>query len=51
MDCPEFTSLCPKTCQPDFGTIKILHPDQVNGEADVEKPPPSCYPLIKFMNS
>ena len=28
-DCPEFTSLCPKTKQPDFGTIKIRYvPDK-----------------------
>jgi len=28
-DCPEFTSLCPKTEQPDFGTIKIRYiPDE-----------------------
>ena len=27
--CPEFTSLCPKTNQPDFGTIKIRYiPDK-----------------------
>lgn len=27
--CPEFTSLCPKTGQPDFGTIRIRYiPDQ-----------------------
>ena len=25
MDCPEFTSLCPKTGQPDFGTIRIRY--------------------------
>lgn len=24
-DCPEFTSLCPKTGQPDFGTIRIRY--------------------------
>ena len=24
-DCPEFTSLCPKTKQPDFGVIKIRY--------------------------
>lgn len=30
MDCPEFTSLCPKTGQPDFGTIKIRYiPDNL----------------------
>ncbi|MCK4629188.1 MAG: NADPH-dependent 7-cyano-7-deazaguanine reductase QueF [Sedimentisphaerales bacterium] len=29
IDCPEFTSLCPKTGQPDFGTITIRYcPDQ-----------------------
>ncbi|MCH7623852.1 MAG: NADPH-dependent 7-cyano-7-deazaguanine reductase QueF [Nitrospinae bacterium] len=29
IDCPEFTSLCPKTGQPDFGTITIQYcPDQ-----------------------
>ena len=28
--CPEFTSLCPKTGQPDFGTLTISYiPDQV----------------------
>jgi 7-cyano-7-deazaguanine reductase len=27
--CPEFTSLCPKTGQPDFGTLTIIYvPDQ-----------------------
>ena len=30
MDCPEFTSLCPKTGQPDFGKIRIRYtPDKV----------------------
>ena len=29
MDCPEFTSVCPRTGQPDFGTIHIGYvPDQ-----------------------
>lgn len=29
MDCPEFTSVCPKTGQPDFGAIRICYvPDQ-----------------------
>ena len=29
INCPEFTSLCPKTGQPDFGTIVINYcPDQ-----------------------
>ncbi len=28
--CPEFTSVCPKTGQPDFGTLKIVYiPDEV----------------------
>jgi 7-cyano-7-deazaguanine reductase len=28
--CPEFTSMCPKTGQPDFGTIRITYvPDQL----------------------
>ena len=30
MDCPEFTAVCPKTGQPDFGTIRISYvPDQL----------------------
>ena len=29
MECPEFTSICPVTGQPDFGTIRIRYvPDQ-----------------------
>ena len=29
IDCPEFTSLCPKTGQPDFGTITVIYcPDK-----------------------
>jgi 7-cyano-7-deazaguanine reductase len=29
MDCPEFTAVCPKTGQPDFGTIRIRYvPDE-----------------------
>jgi 7-cyano-7-deazaguanine reductase len=28
--CPEFTSLCPKTGQPDFGTVTVTYvPDQL----------------------
>lgn len=28
-ECPEFTSLCPKTGQPDFGTIRVSYvPDR-----------------------
>jgi 7-cyano-7-deazaguanine reductase len=30
MECPEFTSVCPRTGQPDFGTIHIRYvPDRV----------------------
>ncbi len=30
MDCPEFTSVCPVTVQPDFGSIRIRYvPDQL----------------------
>lgn len=29
IECPEFTSMCPKTGHPDFGTIRITYiPDQ-----------------------
>ena len=29
-DCPEFTSVCPKTGQPDFGTITLIYtPDEL----------------------
>ena len=29
IDCPEFTSVCPRTGQPDFGIIRIVYcPDQ-----------------------
>src|SRR5437879_5592173 len=29
IDCPEFTCVCPKTGQPDFGTIKLRYvPDE-----------------------
>jgi len=31
--CPEFTSMCPKTGQPDFGTLTISYiPDRLNYE-------------------
>lgn len=33
IDCPEFTSMCPVTGQPDFGVIRITY---VPGEACVE---------------
>jgi 7-cyano-7-deazaguanine reductase len=30
MECPEFTTVCPKTGQPDFGTIRLSYvPDQL----------------------
>ena len=30
IECPEFTSLCPKTGQPDFGMIRITYvPDKL----------------------
>ncbi|MBI4231519.1 MAG: NADPH-dependent 7-cyano-7-deazaguanine reductase QueF [Planctomycetes bacterium] len=30
MECPEFTSVCPKTGQPDFGVIRIAYvPDRM----------------------
>jgi 7-cyano-7-deazaguanine reductase len=33
IDCPEFTSMCPKTGLPDFGTIRIRY---VPGDACIE---------------
>ena len=33
IDCPEFTSMCPKTGLPDFGTIRITY---VPGETCIE---------------
>ena len=30
MECPEFTSVCPKTGQPDFGTIQIEYTPNQN---------------------
>ena len=33
IDCPEFTSMCPKTGLPDFGTIRITY---VPGESCIE---------------
>jgi 7-cyano-7-deazaguanine reductase len=30
IDCPEFTSVCPRTGQPDFGTITVVYtPDKL----------------------
>jgi 7-cyano-7-deazaguanine reductase len=44
IDCPEFTSVCPKTGLPDFGTIRILYvPDQKCIELKALK-----YYLIEF---
>lgn len=35
-NCPEFTSLCPMTGQPDFATIYISYvPDKKNGRVQV----------------
>lgn len=44
--CPEFTSLCPKTGQPDFGTITYLY---VPGPACVELKSLKLY-LQRFRN-
>ncbi len=44
IDCPEFTSVCPKTGLPDFGTIRITYvPDQACIELKALK-----YYLIEF---
>jgi 7-cyano-7-deazaguanine reductase len=46
IDCPEFTSVCPKTGLPDFGTIHITYaPDQQCVELKSLK-----YYLIEFRN-
>ena len=45
-DCPEFTSLCPKTGQPDFATIYISY---VPGERMVESKSLKLY-LFSFRN-
>ena len=46
MDCPEFTSVCPKTGLPDFGTIKINYvPDALCVELKSLK-----YYLVEFRN-
>ena len=44
--CPEFTSLCPKTGQPDFATIKISY---VPNDACVESKSLKLY-LVSFRN-
>ena len=46
IDCPEFTSMCPKTGLPDFGTISITYtPDQSCVELKSLK-----YYLMEFRN-
>ena len=46
IDCPEFTSVCPKTGLPDFGEIRITYvPDEVCLELKALK-----YYLIGFRN-
>ncbi|MBR1922301.1 MAG: preQ(1) synthase [Paludibacteraceae bacterium] len=46
LDCPEFTSLCPKTGQPDFGRIIISY---IPGERMVESKSLKLY-LFSFRN-
>lgn len=46
LDCPEFTSLCPKTGQPDFGKIIIRY---IPGEKMVESKSLKLY-LFSFRN-
>ena len=46
IDCPEFTSMCPKTGLPDFGTIRIRYvPDATCVELKSLK-----YYLLEFRN-
>lgn len=46
IDCPEFTSMCPKTGLPDFGTIRIRYvPDQTCIELKALK-----YYLLRYRN-
>jgi 7-cyano-7-deazaguanine reductase len=46
IDCPEFTSMCPKTGLPDFGTIRIRYvPDAACIELKALK-----YYLLEFRN-
>lgn len=46
IDCPEFTSVCPKTGLPDFGTIRITYvPDEQCVELKSLK-----YYLVEFRN-
>ena len=46
IDCPEFTSMCPKTGLPDFGTIRIRY---TPGDACVELKSLKYY-LLQFRN-
>ncbi len=46
IDCPEFTSVCPKTGLPDFGTIRIAY---VPGDRCIELKALKYY-LIEFRN-
>ena len=46
IDCPEFTSMCPKTGLPDFGTIRIRYvPDRLCLELKALK-----YYLLEYRN-
>jgi 7-cyano-7-deazaguanine reductase len=46
IDCPEFTSMCPKTGLPDFGTIRIRYtPDRTCIELKALK-----YYLLEYRN-
>jgi 7-cyano-7-deazaguanine reductase len=46
IDCPEFTSMCPKTGLPDFGTIRIRYtPDRTCLELKALK-----YYLLEYRN-
>jgi 7-cyano-7-deazaguanine reductase len=46
IDCPEFTSMCPKTGLPDFGTIRIRY---IPGERCIELKSLKYY-LLEFRN-
>ena len=46
IDCPEFTSVCPKTGLPDFGTIRIRY---VPGDTCIELKALKYY-LMEFRN-
>ena len=46
IDCPEFTSVCPKTGLPDFGTIRITY---VPGDRCIELKALKYY-LVEFRN-